>query len=370
MPSERSLALPTPGLDEHRDWQPNSKGVLRMAQLQEQGVRLHIPCNSETFSTPGRSNPSSWPWVATAESNEQDARLMEFLDFVAMHGCGQLDLETAASLLESVGWDVVEAFLRFSETVDAVGSIVQDASPTMSPQRETADRFSDFERLRLQQEGIDRGFAESEGALSDPQELDLFGEIGQLREEPSEWHANHVTSRIRHCRHALRRPVFQLGRDGTSRTISRASGEQFSPESTGSESGDESEYFEERSVSSSEAAEDDEARLQALLNALIQIQEETDLQDALQLSAEETYSGGFNVPPADEVVIARCTHTCVYGGACADNAPGQCAVCLSDFEPGEVLRVLQCFHHFHKACVDQWFVRSAQCPVCKRWVGL
>ena len=31
-----------------------------------------------------------------------------------------------------------------------------------------------------------------------------------------------------------------------------------------------------------------------------------------------------------------------------------CAVCLSDFEAGEVCRKLECGHVFHEACVDEW----------------
>ena len=45
----------------------------------------------------------------------------------------------------------------------------------------------------------------------------------------------------------------------------------------------------------------------------------------------------------------------------------KCSICLSDYEQGESLRQLPvCHHHFHKACVDQWLVISATCPLCVR----
>merc|ERR1719247_3443813 len=48
---------------------------------------------------------------------------------------------------------------------------------------------------------------------------------------------------------------------------------------------------------------------------------------------------------------------------------GQCLVCLSDFEPGERVRGLPCFHIYRQACVDAWLQRSTLCPLCKRPVA-
>jgi len=49
-----------------------------------------------------------------------------------------------------------------------------------------------------------------------------------------------------------------------------------------------------------------------------------------------------------------------------DKAP-QCAICLSTYVPGEMVRELPCDsrHHFHKSCVDDWLKLNATCPVCR-----
>lgn len=43
-----------------------------------------------------------------------------------------------------------------------------------------------------------------------------------------------------------------------------------------------------------------------------------------------------------------------------------CAVCLSRFEPSEVLRLLpKCKHAFHVECVDTWLDAHSTCPLCR-----
>jgi hypothetical protein len=46
----------------------------------------------------------------------------------------------------------------------------------------------------------------------------------------------------------------------------------------------------------------------------------------------------------------------------------ECPVCLSAFVDEDVIRKLPppCGHTFHKHCIDQWFHKSAACPMCKR----
>jgi hypothetical protein len=50
-----------------------------------------------------------------------------------------------------------------------------------------------------------------------------------------------------------------------------------------------------------------------------------------------------------------------------------CAICKSDYEEGESLRLLPCGHVFHKGCADTWllgttgypFIQTNTCPLCK-----
>lgn len=43
-----------------------------------------------------------------------------------------------------------------------------------------------------------------------------------------------------------------------------------------------------------------------------------------------------------------------------------CVICFDDFQEDDELRVLQCNHYFHDACIRTWFERSVSCPICRR----
>ncbi|CAA6664364.1 unnamed protein product [Spirodela intermedia] len=43
-----------------------------------------------------------------------------------------------------------------------------------------------------------------------------------------------------------------------------------------------------------------------------------------------------------------------------------CAVCLGEFQEGEMLRLLpKCSHAFHIPCIDTWLRSHVNCPLCR-----
>jgi len=44
----------------------------------------------------------------------------------------------------------------------------------------------------------------------------------------------------------------------------------------------------------------------------------------------------------------------------------ECVICLSEFTPGERVRVLpKCNHGFHARCIDKWLNSHSSCPTCR-----
>lgn len=44
----------------------------------------------------------------------------------------------------------------------------------------------------------------------------------------------------------------------------------------------------------------------------------------------------------------------------------ECVICLSEFAPGERVRVLpKCHHGFHVRCIDKWLNSHSSCPTCR-----
>ena len=42
-----------------------------------------------------------------------------------------------------------------------------------------------------------------------------------------------------------------------------------------------------------------------------------------------------------------------------------CTICMDNYELGSKIRMLPCFHFFHRDCVDPWLKRNRECPVCR-----
>ncbi|KAK9872684.1 hypothetical protein WA026_018818 [Henosepilachna vigintioctopunctata] len=43
-----------------------------------------------------------------------------------------------------------------------------------------------------------------------------------------------------------------------------------------------------------------------------------------------------------------------------------CVVCMFEFEPTQLIRMLPCSHEFHAECIDEWFQTKTSCPICRK----
>ncbi|KAK9273597.1 hypothetical protein L1049_018407 [Liquidambar formosana] len=85
----------------------------------------------------------------------------------------------------------------------------------------------------------------------------------------------------------------------------------------------------------------------------------------VSLQRENRFSSR-RVLPEDQSVIDSLpvfTFNSVIGRS---GSSGDCAVCLSKFEPHDQLRLLPiCCHAFHVQCIDTWLQSNQTCPLCR-----
>jgi len=274
-------------------------------------------------------------------------------------GCGDLDPEPAAFLLQDADWDVDAALARLSPVGDGALLLVPDAVHDAAERRQRRERTRTSSSRETPSDS-----AGSEEESSTAQQLQRFVLPAHIlrRDREPEFPAEPEFAQL----NRLQRIVFSgipefahvspwilgLGPEGR-QTLEMTAQMASSVDDL-------------REAASSVADLREMIRVHQLMHEMAHEQDEADLQDALRRSAEEAYSGGFNVPPADEAMVATTTDTCIVRAGCEE---GRCAVCLCTYEDGDTMRVLRCKHRFHLGCVDQWLARSGQCPVCKAPTG-
>ena len=69
--------------------------------------------------------------------------------------------------------------------------------------------------------------------------------------------------------------------------------------------------------------------------------------------------------PLTDAQQAQLTATEVFAEGISSGGDQQCAICLGEFEDGEVLRRLPCLHRFHDECIKRHFETKHNCPVCR-----
>jgi hypothetical protein len=56
----------------------------------------------------------------------------------------------------------------------------------------------------------------------------------------------------------------------------------------------------------------------------------------------------------------------IKASECCDS----CSICLENYTEKTYKRTLECTHHFHKKCIDKWFINCTEdnmhCPMCRK----
>ena len=53
-----------------------------------------------------------------------------------------------------------------------------------------------------------------------------------------------------------------------------------------------------------------------------------------------------------------------------DKNNSKCMICLSNYQFGNKISSLPCFHFFHLNCIKKWLFQQKRCPICKYDISL
>ena len=97
-------------------------------------------------------------------------------------------------------------------------------------------------------------------------------------------------------------------------------------------------------------------------------QSQYDLDEMIARSLQAEFDEGFHEHRISHStsVTSLPVHTFVKRkGVTKNHGDSMCMVCQHQFQPGDQLRTLPCFHQFHVECVDGWLFQKGRCPLCK-----
>ncbi|KJE91484.1 hypothetical protein CAOG_02613 [Capsaspora owczarzaki ATCC 30864] len=119
-------------------------------------------------------------------------------------------------------------------------------------------------------------------------------------------------------------------------------------------------------------------RLRRKLRMLVLRNSETSAQPPDADAEAHVTPRNVQAPPAGESAAIEMTDI-VVSAPSAPSAAGPppsftrplnetCAVCLDDFEAGDLGLLLPCHHGYHPECIREWLLQHGSCPLCKAWL--
>ncbi len=82
----------------------------------------------------------------------------------------------------------------------------------------------------------------------------------------------------------------------------------------------------------------------------------------------EHKSNGITVQQLNKVSVIEIYHKKIFYKSKKTAKYKSCCICLYDYKNNDKIRKLKCNHYFHQKCIDIWFQRNIECPLCKQCV--
>lgn len=107
------------------------------------------------------------------------------------------------------------------------------------------------------------------------------------------------------------------------------------------------------------------SRIVMLAEALFEVLDEIH-QQSVVLSSRPSVSSIGSVPAPNEVVESLPVKLYTKLQKHQTEEAAQCYICLVEYEDGDSLRILPCYHEFHRTCIDKWLKEIHRvCPLCR-----
>ena len=76
------------------------------------------------------------------------------------------------------------------------------------------------------------------------------------------------------------------------------------------------------------------------------------LRNCFMIKKEEPIKPIKPIKPIDHIVLDK------------EFENNECIICLENMKTGDKIKILECGHIYHNECINDWFKRKKECPVC------